>query len=186
MNVLLYAAPLLLFDDEGNEYKGSTFCLVYCSISVGSIWNSIFYPFEYISKAFNLGRVFIHLWSVNVKFVPELVFTSKVFSIALRATHLLLLFFFSQKRWCRHEGGILPAVGLQMGGSLLEHISFNCRFVFYISHLPFNKFVGNLDFTLRNPWKVRPRKTFSHSLSLINPFRTMWFWVRSRQNSGCK
>jgi alpha-1,3-mannosyltransferase len=113
MNVILYAPPLLLFDDEGNEYKGSTFCLVCCSISLVSIWISISYPFEYISKSFDLGRVFIHFWSVNVKFVPELVFTSKLFSIALRATHLLLLFFFAQKRWCGHEGGILLAVGLQ-------------------------------------------------------------------------
>ncbi|XP_076952209.1 dol-P-Man:Man(5)GlcNAc(2)-PP-Dol alpha-1,3-mannosyltransferase-like [Bidens hawaiensis] len=64
------------------------------------------YPIEYISKAFNLGRVFIHFWSVNFKFVPEPVFVSKAFAIILLVLHLGLLMVFTHYRWCKHEGGL--------------------------------------------------------------------------------
>ena len=30
-----------------------------------------FHPASYIKASFNLGRVFMHRWSVNLKFVPE-------------------------------------------------------------------------------------------------------------------
>ncbi|THU60362.1 hypothetical protein C4D60_Mb07t11870 [Musa balbisiana] len=57
------------------------------------------YPVEYISRAFNLGRVFIHFWPVNFKFVPEEIFVSKEFACALLVFQLLLLVVFAHFRW---------------------------------------------------------------------------------------
>ncbi|XP_050137877.1 dol-P-Man:Man(5)GlcNAc(2)-PP-Dol alpha-1,3-mannosyltransferase-like isoform X1 [Malus sylvestris] len=62
--------------------------------------------FAYISRAFNLGRVFILFWSVNFKFVPEPIFVSKAFAISLLIAHLGLLTAFAHYRWCMHEGGL--------------------------------------------------------------------------------
>ena len=59
------------------------------------------HPVAYISRAFNLGRVFIHFWSVNFKFIPEPVFVSKGFAIFLLAAHLILLALFAHYRWCK-------------------------------------------------------------------------------------
>jgi alpha-1,3-mannosyltransferase len=45
----------------------------------------------YVSKAFELSRVFFFKWTVNFKFLPEEVFVSKPLALALLAAHLLLL-----------------------------------------------------------------------------------------------
>ncbi|XWS46679.1 hypothetical protein CRYUN_Cryun14cG0088400 [Craigia yunnanensis] len=64
------------------------------------------YPIEYISQAFNLGRVFIHFWSVNFKFIPEPIFVSKEFAVSLLIAHLVLLAVFAHYKWCKPEGGL--------------------------------------------------------------------------------
>lgn len=55
-------------------------------------------------------RVFLHVWSVNLKFLPEGVFQSKGLAASLLAAHLALLWLFAQNRWCRREGGVLQVV----------------------------------------------------------------------------
>ena len=60
----------------------------------------------YLSRSFELSRVFFHVWSVNLKFLPEDVFQSKGLALALLAAHLALLWLFAQNRWCRREGGV--------------------------------------------------------------------------------
>ncbi|XP_057858603.2 dol-P-Man:Man(5)GlcNAc(2)-PP-Dol alpha-1,3-mannosyltransferase isoform X2 [Cryptomeria japonica] len=119
MNVLLYAPPLLLLMLKGMSTKGvilASFSAAAFQVLLGFPF-LVAYPFEYILRSFNLGRVFIHFWSVNFKFVPESIFVSKAFAIALVVVHLLLLFFFARCKWCRHEGGILPAIGLKCDDS---------------------------------------------------------------------
>ncbi|XP_025878911.2 dol-P-Man:Man(5)GlcNAc(2)-PP-Dol alpha-1,3-mannosyltransferase isoform X1 [Oryza sativa Japonica Group] len=64
------------------------------------------HPVEYISRAFNLGRVFIHFWSVNFKFVPEKFFVSKELAVALLVLHLTTLLVFAHYKWLKHEGGL--------------------------------------------------------------------------------
>ncbi|KAL8548626.1 hypothetical protein ACS0TY_007785 [Phlomoides rotata] len=108
MNVLLYAPPLLLLllkalDILGVISAGAGAAIVQVLLGLPFI---ISYPAEYISRAFNLGRVFIHFWSVNFKFVPEQLFVSKGFALFLLAAHLMLLAVFAHYRWCSHEGGI--------------------------------------------------------------------------------
>ncbi|CAL9023911.1 unnamed protein product [Prunus brigantina] len=108
MNVLLYAPPLLLLMLRAMNIGGvisalSGAALVQILLGIPFILS---YPFAYISRAFNLGRVFIHFWSVNFKFVPEPIFVSKAFAISLLIAHLGLLTAFAHYRWCMHEGGL--------------------------------------------------------------------------------
>ncbi|XP_058200134.1 dol-P-Man:Man(5)GlcNAc(2)-PP-Dol alpha-1,3-mannosyltransferase isoform X1 [Rhododendron vialii] len=109
MNVLLYAPPLLLLMLKAMDIAGVFSALAGAAL-VQILLGLPFLlanPIAYLSRAFNLGRVFIHFWSVNFKFVPEPVFISKEFAVSLLVTHLILLAVFSHYRWCRHEGGLL-------------------------------------------------------------------------------
>ncbi|XP_057965594.1 dol-P-Man:Man(5)GlcNAc(2)-PP-Dol alpha-1,3-mannosyltransferase isoform X2 [Malania oleifera] len=108
MNVLLYAPPLLLLMLKAMDIVGvisalAGAALVQILLGLPFI---ISHPIAYLARAFNLGRVFIHFWSVNFKFVPEPVFVSREFAMSLLAAHLGLLFAFAHYRWCKHEGGL--------------------------------------------------------------------------------
>jgi len=48
----------------------------------------------YLSRAFNLGRIFIYYWSVNWKFIPENIFLSSEWGLFLLALTLGTWFFF--------------------------------------------------------------------------------------------
>ncbi|XP_058076113.1 dol-P-Man:Man(5)GlcNAc(2)-PP-Dol alpha-1,3-mannosyltransferase isoform X4 [Magnolia sinica] len=104
MNVLLYAPPLFLLMLKGMSMVGvlsalSGAALVQILLGLPFLLS---HPVGYISRAFNLGRVFIHFWSVNFKFVPEAVFVSKAFATTLLAIHLVLLAVFAHYRWCKY------------------------------------------------------------------------------------
>ncbi|TKY61792.1 Dol-P-Man:Man(5)GlcNAc(2)-PP-Dol alpha-1,3-mannosyltransferase [Spatholobus suberectus] len=108
MNVLLYAPPLLLLMLKAMDITGVLLPLAGAAlvqILLGLPF-LVSYPVAYISRAFNLGRVFIHFWSVNFKFIPEPVFVSKGFAIFLLAAHLISLASFAHYSWCKHEGGL--------------------------------------------------------------------------------
>ncbi|KAG6525912.1 hypothetical protein ZIOFF_015885 [Zingiber officinale] len=118
MNVLLYAPPLFLLMLKALDIKG-VFSTLFGAALVQIILGLPFlltYPVEYLSRAFNLGRVFIHFWflSVSVEIVlgsyiliTSLLisssfqdrFVSKEFSISLLVLHLMLLATFAQFRW---------------------------------------------------------------------------------------
>ncbi|RWW16649.1 hypothetical protein GW17_00019458 [Ensete ventricosum] len=103
MNVLLYAPPLFLLMLKALDVKG-VFSALFGAALVQIILGLPFlltYPVEYISRAFNLGRVFIHFWSVNFKFVPEEIFVSKEFACTLLVLQLLLLVVFAHFRWSK-------------------------------------------------------------------------------------
>ena len=53
----------------------------------------------YLSRAFELSRVFQHMWSVNLKFLPEPIFQSKPMALALLIAHVFLLGVFTQYRY---------------------------------------------------------------------------------------
>lgn len=108
MNVLLFAPSLLLLMVKAMSIKGVFFALLGAAV-VQVLLGMPFllsHPVEYISRAFNLGRVFIHFWSVNFKFVPEKVFVSKELAIALLILHLTTLMIFAHYKWLKHEGGL--------------------------------------------------------------------------------
>uniref|UniRef100_A0A2P2M1V7 dolichyl-P-Man:Man5GlcNAc2-PP-dolichol alpha-1,3-mannosyltransferase n=1 Tax=Rhizophora mucronata TaxID=61149 RepID=A0A2P2M1V7_RHIMU len=108
MNVLLYAPSLLLLMLKAMNVRGVISALAGAAlvqILLGLPF-LVSHPISYISRAFNLGRVFIHFWSVNFKFVPEPFFVSKPFAAALLIAHLGLLMAFAHYRWCKDEGGL--------------------------------------------------------------------------------
>ncbi|PON96577.1 Glycosyltransferase, ALG [Trema orientale] len=109
MNVLLYAPPLLLLMLKAMDISGVISALAGAALVqiLLALPFVISYPLSYISRAFNLGRVFIHFWSVNFKFVPEPIFVSKSFAVSLLIAHLILLMAFAHYKWCNHEGGLL-------------------------------------------------------------------------------
>jgi len=51
-------------------------------------------PWSYISRSFDLGRVFFYKWTVNWKFIPEELFLDRYFHIALLSAHILVLLLF--------------------------------------------------------------------------------------------
>jgi alpha-1,3-mannosyltransferase len=108
MNVLLFAPPLLLLMLKAMGISSVILALAgaaFVQILLGLPF-LLTYPISYITRAFNLGRVFIHHWSVNFKFVPEPIFLSKEFAISLLVSHLILLGVFAHYKWCKHEGGV--------------------------------------------------------------------------------
>lgn len=56
-------------------------------------------PYAYFSRAFNFGRIFLHQWTVNWRFIDEATFTSSSFFKLLLAAHLLVLFLIFWSRW---------------------------------------------------------------------------------------
>ncbi|XP_017554666.2 dol-P-Man:Man(5)GlcNAc(2)-PP-Dol alpha-1,3-mannosyltransferase isoform X2 [Pygocentrus nattereri] len=58
-------------------------------------------PLGYVSRAFDLGRQFLFKWTVNWRFLPEEIFLSRYFHLALLFAHLTTLIFFALKRWKR-------------------------------------------------------------------------------------
>uniref|UniRef100_I1NKN8 dolichyl-P-Man:Man5GlcNAc2-PP-dolichol alpha-1,3-mannosyltransferase n=1 Tax=Oryza glaberrima TaxID=4538 RepID=I1NKN8_ORYGL len=108
MNVLLFAPSLLLLMLKAMSIKGVFFALLGAAalqVLLGMPF-LLSHPVEYISQAFNLGRVFIHFWSVNFKFVPEKFFVSKELAVALLVLHLTTLLVFAHYKWLKHEGGL--------------------------------------------------------------------------------
>ncbi|XP_022770934.1 dol-P-Man:Man(5)GlcNAc(2)-PP-Dol alpha-1,3-mannosyltransferase isoform X4 [Durio zibethinus] len=108
MNVLLYAPPLFILMLKAMNISGVISALAGAALVqiVLGLPFLVSYPTAYISCAFNLGRVFIHFWSVNFKFIPEPIFVSKEFAVSLLIAHLLLLSVFAHYKWCKHEGGL--------------------------------------------------------------------------------
>lgn len=60
--------------------------------------------FEYLWRAFDLGRVFLYKWTVNWRFVGEDVFSSTAFAISLLVIHVSLLAVFIQTKWIQPSG----------------------------------------------------------------------------------
>ena len=61
----------------------------------------ITFPHSYFGRAFEFGRQFIYKWTVNFKFLPEDVFLSRQLAVGLLVAHVVVLFLFMQRRWCR-------------------------------------------------------------------------------------
>lgn len=78
------------------------------------------YPVEYVSKSFELSRIFLLEWSVNWSFLPENVFKSKGFARFLLVAHASLLLAFAQLRWCKAEGGLLAVLLQRLKGNQLQ------------------------------------------------------------------
>lgn len=100
MNVLLYAPGLLLLLWQRHGFIFSIPLLAIC----GGLQILLALPFlvtfpkEYVLGAFDFGRVFQYVWTVNFKFLSEEVFVSKHLAKGLLMTQLaVLLAYFSRR-----------------------------------------------------------------------------------------
>ncbi|EJD05844.1 glycosyltransferase family 58 protein [Fomitiporia mediterranea MF3/22] len=65
------------------------------------------YPWQYLTGAFDLSRVFLFKWTVNWRFLGEDTFLNPVWARTLLLCHLCTLLLFAHFKWCRSGGGIL-------------------------------------------------------------------------------
>lgn len=119
MNTLLMAPGLLyLLLAEG----GIIFALPRLAICAG-FQLLVASPFlltdakAYLTRAFDLGRAFEQKWSVNWSFLPETVFSSKIFALSLLTLQLALLVSFVLNVWGRdaHPAESRPQKGHRIG-----------------------------------------------------------------------
>mmetsp|Transcript_17998 Transcript_17998/g.29475 ORF Transcript_17998/g.29475 Transcript_17998/m.29475 type:complete len:456 (+) Transcript_17998:333-1700(+) len=102
MNVLLFAPGLLLLLLQKNQsLLGTIRHLSICaSLQLLLGWPFLTtYPISYIKKAFEFDRVFFFKWTVNWKFLPEEIFTSKPWALLLLTCHLGVLGMLANKWW---------------------------------------------------------------------------------------
>ena len=64
------------------------------------------YPWEYLSGAFDLSRVFLFKWTVNWRFLGEEAFLSPALAKTLLLCHVCTLLAFAHFKWCAKEGGL--------------------------------------------------------------------------------
>ena len=89
--MLLQAPGLLLVLLLGTGVVETIDCLAIC-VGIQLVTGYPFlstYPVEYITRAFDLGRVFEYKWTVNFKFLPENLFVSKPLALSLLGFTLL-------------------------------------------------------------------------------------------------
>jgi alpha-1,3-mannosyltransferase len=104
MNMLLYAPGVLLCMLLSQGIVETFTCLSICALTqliTGYAFLST-YPIEYLSRSFELNRVFFYKWTVNFKFLDENIFLSKKLSILLLLFTIFTLSFFA-KKWIKEQ-----------------------------------------------------------------------------------
>lgn len=101
MNILLYAPALFLVYLATQGFVGTIVQLTICALPqiVLALPFLLENPVAYVMGAFDFGRVFMHKWTVNFRFVDEAVFVSKSFHLGLLVLHILVLLLCAQKWW---------------------------------------------------------------------------------------
>jgi alpha-1,3-mannosyltransferase len=143
MNMLLFAPGVLAVYLLNVGYIGAVENILICGIVqvvLGFPFLSTF-PIEYISKAFELSRVFYFKWTVNFKFLPEDLFLDKRLSLLLLLLTLTAYAAFSYrwtKEFCKGFRSEMPKSDIQILGrssSVSGYISWNfITFVIFASN----------------------------------------------------
>jgi alpha-1,3-mannosyltransferase len=96
MNILLYLPAFLLLICWARGFRAAL-----TTLTTIILWQILIaYPFlkvnsaGYLERAFNFGRQFTQIWSVNWQFLPSEVFLSSYLHISLLLLHILLIFHF--------------------------------------------------------------------------------------------
>ena len=95
MNILLFAPALFWAYIYTQGLFGTLKQLTICAsfqliVALPFLYEN---PISYINGSFDFGRVFLHKWTVNWRFVPECLFVHKGFHWTLLALHILLIAF---------------------------------------------------------------------------------------------
>lgn len=101
MNVLLMAPPVLAVLLQGTSML-DTMAGVVAGVLLQLVVAAPFLqaaPWSYVSRAFEFSRVFLHTWSVNLKFLPPDVFQSKPLALGLLVAHVVLLGVLLTTKW---------------------------------------------------------------------------------------
>lgn len=112
MNILLFSPGVLLLLILDLGLQKTIPHLVMCA-AVQLVLGAPFlctYPWSYLSRAFDFGRQFFYIWTVNWRCIPESVFLDRGFHLALLLLHLLVLVAFATRKWSRPEGGVVAAI----------------------------------------------------------------------------
>ncbi|ETS59757.1 hypothetical protein PaG_06280 [Moesziomyces aphidis] len=101
MNVLLFLPGIVA---SCFAYTGFNGTISYVSIvaavqAIISLPFTLHDPHAYLVRAFDFSRAFLHVWTVNWRFVSERTFLSSAFAKGLLALHLILLALFGICRW---------------------------------------------------------------------------------------
>lgn len=98
MNILLFAPALLIAYLAILGLRKTVVQLSICAFVQLVLGSPFLYgnPVAYIKGAFDLGRVFEFKWTVNWRFLPENVFLSPYFHVALLVLHLATLAYFAR------------------------------------------------------------------------------------------
>jgi len=113
MNMLLWAPGVLLVLLAANGWWGTFVCLSICA-SVQLVLGLPFlttHPVAYLTRSFELGRVFLHKWTVNLKFLDEATFQSPAVSALLLLLTAAGMGLAAAKwlRACRRDGAAVVA-----------------------------------------------------------------------------
>ncbi|KAK9458637.1 ALG3 protein-domain-containing protein [Lipomyces oligophaga] len=102
MNVLLFlpAASVILFQALGPKVFRALMYMLQVQIIVAYPFSSKFF-ISYLTRAFQFNRAFLHKWTVNWRFVDEVVFLTPEFSQTLLLIHGTLLLAFIFGRWIK-------------------------------------------------------------------------------------
>eukprot|EP00758_Cryptobia_borreli_P003789 Tbor_TRINITY_DN3985_c0_g1::TRINITY_DN3985_c0_g1_i1::g.819::m.819/K03845/ALG3; alpha-1,3-mannosyltransferase len=101
MNIFLFAPGLLTIYLTQLGVLGTIFQLFICALvqlALGGIFLVTDYQ-AYISKAFELSRVFDYRWTVNFKFLPVDIFVSPLFGHVLLVVMIICWIIVAKKRW---------------------------------------------------------------------------------------
>ncbi|KAI3422242.1 hypothetical protein GPALN_012772 [Globodera pallida] len=148
MNILLFAPALFLVLLLSNGFI-ETFWLLAIAALIQVLVALEFLSFDcvaYVSRAFELSRVFLFEWTVNWRFIPESVFVDRRFHIALLAAHLSLLAVFALKFWFRSSGGLFNSLRKLLFGVRLRLDAHDILFALFSSNLVGMAFARSLHY----------------------------------------
>eukprot|EP01119_Soliformovum_irregulare_P013442 TRINITY_DN3573_c0_g1_i1.p1 TRINITY_DN3573_c0_g1~~TRINITY_DN3573_c0_g1_i1.p1 ORF type:complete len:226 (+),score=36.25 TRINITY_DN3573_c0_g1_i1:585-1262(+) len=181
MNILLFAPGLLFLLLHTFGIKGSISKLTICA-SVQLVLGAPFlltYPHSYVIRAFDFGRQFFYIWTVNWKMLPEELFLSKSWALFLLVCHVSVLLLFVKKWstqlpvWSRKKQGIITP-------EMIVTVLFTSNFVgiVFARSLHFQFYVWyfhTLPFLIYRTWKFNPH--YAVGLLLSAAFVAIeWCW----------
>eukprot|EP01041_Mallomonas_annulata_P002179 gene2179-4238_t len=149
MNILLYAPGLLLVLLVGTGLSETVVCLCICAL-VQLVLGLPFlatHPLPYLTRSFELTRVFMHQWTVNYRFLSEEMFVSRELSVGLLVLTVIVLIAFIRKiyheNWLellRRQGKAVRVLGMVGPEALIGVGSVTPHFI--ISTLFLSNFIG--------------------------------------------
>lgn len=171
MNALLFSAGLLLLLlQPSSNLKEICYLLSSFQCIVGAPFLTT-HPVSYIRKSFELDRVFFFEWTVNWKFLPENIFTSKLFSSILLLLHLVALGLFC-KKW-------LQSVKKQIISSGSKTMIFLNGSKLSSEYVVFTLFVSNfIGITFARTLHYQFYSWYFHSLPMLLWMTILPFWLK--------